>query len=494
MRLLSARLRKRDRRAHPRASSGRGRGRVKLARLMLISVACVALAACANTRLPKGAQELQSEQLQVGDGSLGSSGGLAGPSGSTFNATTGTTVLSGATSLAGSGGSANTGARGGSSSATASGGGGSAIGVTKTSITISVSNPFSGVYGAILGKPYNNGFLTWVDQVNASGGIYGRKINVVKADNQLTADGAIAACKQVESSSVFMNMILVSETAEDDCEDAAGIPVFDEAPQQMHTWHQVLVGHDAAAFAPTEVAFLKSHYVNAGSKKIGIIFNGDTQILVASEQQDAAEMKRQGMQLVHVEQVTTNQASFVSEMTRMQASGAQVVVMIVGEEGPGIIRDAHAIGYSPQFIASWSGGTDADTTAKAAGPLFQGVLGLRFWTTTETPAFAAFKAQVQKYQGSATANTVDDLDASYYGTGLRLGKILELAGPNPTRQSFYQAALGIADFDSGVLVPLSFTTKAVAEPSPVGEWSLIPIQCCKADYTWSSLGPPAQNF
>src|ERR1700720_1871998 len=52
----------------------------------------------------------------------------------------------------------------------------SAVGVTANSITIGLSAPFSGVYGPVISQLVDGGFVTWVDDVNASGGINGRKV------------------------------------------------------------------------------------------------------------------------------------------------------------------------------------------------------------------------------------------------------------------------------------------------------------------------------
>src|SRR5206468_524274 len=81
------------------------------------------------------------------------------------------------------------------------------------------------------------------------------------------------------------------------------------------------------------------------------VYVGDIPGIVALYKAVAAEMPKEGLKLVHSEQVASNQTSFVPEMSRMRSSGAEVVLLLVALEGPGVVRDAKAIGYTPQWVA-----------------------------------------------------------------------------------------------------------------------------------------------
>src|SRR5213078_3559015 len=80
---------------------------------------------------------------------------------------------------------------------------GTTVGVTKDTITISAMAGFSGNYGAILTTIYDRGFGTWVDDVNAHGGIYGRKVVAKKVDNQDTVEGGVSACKTIQNNGSY---------------------------------------------------------------------------------------------------------------------------------------------------------------------------------------------------------------------------------------------------------------------------------------------------
>src|SRR5438067_2040321 len=170
-------------------------------RLAAIAAASLLAAACANTHPPSG-----SSAIAQGSGSSPSSGASApvtGPGTGTSGAPN-----AGGTVAANGGGSAPGGGTAGPSSTGQSSGPqptqpttkvagkttqvGSREGVSANTITISVSGPFSGAYAALFNGIYNNSVKVWQDEVNSQGGIFGRKIKLVKVDNQETADGAVS--------------------------------------------------------------------------------------------------------------------------------------------------------------------------------------------------------------------------------------------------------------------------------------------------------------
>jgi branched-chain amino acid transport system substrate-binding protein len=366
------------------------------------------------------------------------------------------------------------------------------VGVTSTSIKISVSGVFSGAEGAIGNDIYNNAALVWQKQINANGGIHGRQITLVKVDNQGTADGAIAACKEATGNGSFMVWNMEGAVgAEDDCEDAAGMPVLDANPPYMKpSWQNVIAINVSTGFVPAEVSFLKSHYVNAGADKIGIVYASDKEGYVLWYDAMVRELKAQGLQMVHSEKIVSNQASYVSEMSRMKASGAQLVMLYVEADAPLIIQNAAAIGYQPKWYGGTAEGTVSDTFAQAGGPAYQGLLGTRFWTTTESDAYSRYVGIVRKYNGDAAAAETNGNDVGVYGHADTLGKVFDLAGPDLTRQAFMAAAKSLTGYYNGYLVPFTLANK---QPL-VGEAAVFPIQCCKSDHTWYTLGPPEERF
>lgn len=440
---------------------------------MISLVLVVVATGCSNSTLPPGAGGGSSQAEQVGgapttdptDAQATSQGpGSAGRVGAGTTGSRGTQQQSGVTT------------------------GGSRVGVTNDTIRISVSGAFSGSLSPIVNKSYDNAIAVWQKEVNASNGIHGRKIALVKVDNQFTPEGAIAACKETQSNGTFMVLNMGSAPTEVDCEDAASIPQFVLNPSYVKPWKYAIALFYLPAISPTVVSFLKSSYMNAGPNKIGIVYN-ESPGAVEEYKHMVEELQKQGLQFVHAEKTSNSQSSFVSEMSRMQASGAQTVMLLTSLEGPGIIRDSRAIGYNPQWYGGGSGGS-SDIGSKAGNELFQGVRGLRYVTTTETPAYAGYVEKVRKYQGDANAGSADTVDATYYGQADILGEILRLAGQSLTRESFVAAGRGTDNYDNHLLAPFGLKGRSL----PVGEWAAFPVECCKSDYTYKLLGGPRERF
>ena len=76
-------------------------------------------------------------------------------------------------------------------------------GITDNSITLGMTSPFSGTNGAY-GEDMRQVIQTYFDQVNKSGGVNGRKINLVALDDGYETDRAVANTKSlIEEKNVF---------------------------------------------------------------------------------------------------------------------------------------------------------------------------------------------------------------------------------------------------------------------------------------------------
>ena len=476
-------------------------------RTLVGSIALWALiAGCANTSLPGATGPGFSESQQVATdqpgngqsvsagtapGTVGSPGtgpGMAGSGAGTApgNSTSGATVGSAAGGSTGTGKGAGSGSSG-QGAPTIAPVPGSTVGVTKTQITIQASGPFSGVYSAITDQVYRNAFQVWQNEINAQGGIYGRKIRFLKVDNQLTPAGAVAACKAAQGNGSFMVWNMLGSTNEVDCENAARIPVVDTASSYVRKdWsYAVTVQFPAQAGKPI-VSLMKSHWMNWQSKKIGLLYSSDSPFSVAEFNAVKDAMGTAGLPVVHSEAVTANQSSYVPQMSRMKSSGADAVALLCFcVDANHIISDARAVGYSPQWLGATS--VSSDVAAKIGGPLFDGMFGARYSATADSPAYATFKSKVQKYGGDP--NQADTNQMFFYGGLDALGEALRRAGPDLTREGLMAAIHKLVNYDRHhMIAPITW------KGSNVGMTARFPARCCATDYTWKGLGPAAETF
>jgi len=366
---------------------------------------------------------------------------------------------------------------------------GAVPGVTKDSITISIVAGFTGPLAALVNKAYE-ALQTWQDDVNAAGGIYGRKIVLKKVDHKETADGGVAACKEVTSNGSFFAAVPEGTDANVtavNCLDAAGIPTVYYAAAADPKWKLAFADSLTSAQGGTILASYVKNGLHGAGKKVGAIYVNQSAYKAAVDT-FTAESKRQGMTVADVEAVEPNQASFTSQLLRMQQAGVQILMISSTTETIGILRDAKSMGWSPTFTG-W--GFQFDFLTEAGRSLFDGVTGLRPYATVDSPAFANY-AQHMDARGRNRDDRSTDLEGfPTYGRALLYGEILKRAGANPTRQSFVLGAETIKSFDTGIIPPVTY---GAGPPAHVGITQGFAAVCCNSDYTWKGSGPPRSSW
>jgi ABC-type branched-subunit amino acid transport system substrate-binding protein len=356
-------------------------------------------------------------------------------------------------------------------------------GVTSDSITIGVSAPYSSAYGALIKQSITNGFDVWVSQVNAQGGIYGRKIILKDVDNVGTTDGAVSACKQAQTNDTFLTVIINSQNsgnAEPDCLDQHAIPaVYAVSTYPINpAWKYIRVVNEMPDTGAVLAAFVKNE-VKVGSEKLGALYIPAEANWIATYQ---SGLQNLGLTLTDKELIETGGASFTAQLEHLKQAGVQNVAIFAGVELIGILRDAKALGYAP----SWTGtGWAVDDYSQILKSQLTGVTSIQETATVDSPVY-------QQYL--ATATQVGDKGANRdsfgtYGYGLIVGKVLEEAGMNPTRASLEAGFNQISDFDTQVIGPVTWTGGAI-----VGAPAQFPSVCCNADWTWKGLGPASTTF
>jgi branched-chain amino acid transport system substrate-binding protein len=322
--------------------------------------------------------------------------------------------------------------------------------------------------------------LTWRDEVNARGGINGRKIEFKKVDDRFTVEGAVSACKEIESNGSFAAYTQSMFTNGLACLENARIPALQGilmlGPASLG-WKYVRTVKASDGEGEGLARFTVSpNGLGRAGHKIGLLYTTDSPI-AAYAGPFLAEAKRLGMD-VHVEKIATNQASFVSELQRLRQAGVDTVAMICVFESVGILRDAKAIGFNP----TWTGSTfNADEVAAGGTELFRGIKAPRAWAGADSPAFQSYKQTVAKYGETTGVTTTNML---HYEALHIMQRALELAGRDLTRESFLAAYDRIQNFDAPGVPLVTYGPSRI-----VGTQASFPLQCCNPDNTWKSIGP-----
>jgi branched-chain amino acid transport system substrate-binding protein len=464
---------------------------------MAVGVTCLLVASACSRGTSHKAQRKSGGQ----NVSAGTSGEAATTETTSADAASGapggTTGAAGGASGSGpAGGAAGKGSSGGSAS-----GGGAAtrggttpplpyappIGVTKDKLTISAIAGFTGQYGPLLSTIYDEGFQTWIDDVNASGGIFGRTVVAKKVDNKDTVDGGVTACKAIQSNGSYLAVSIVgfggADTSAASCLDRAGITTLAlNLSGWSNSWSHVFSAGDAGKQTRPMATYIRNVIGEHG--KIGVFHTND----VLNNGARAAlvdEMRHLGMNVVHEETVQPGQSSYAAEITNMRNSKATTVALIVNtNEVLGILRDAKAIGYAPRWTGNY---WPIDETSEAANVEFQGIKAIRNYSGTNTAAFKDYAAKARKYHhDQVPPNSTEE---ALYGIGLLVGQVLKNASATPTKEGLTAAIESVVDYNNGITMALSFG-KGVR----IADVAMWPIQCCNPDNTWKSIGDAKQQF
>lgn len=363
----------------------------------------------------------------------------------------------------------------------------SAPGVTKDSITISVIAGFTGALAPVVNKAYE-ALQTWQEDVNDAGGIHGRDVVIKKVDHKETADGGVAACKEAQSNGSFVAMVPEGTDANVtavDCLDAAGIPTVYFAAAADPKWKLAFADNLLSAPGGTILATYVKNTLQAGSKKVGVMYVNQS-AYKATADSFVADGRKAGLDIAAVEPVEPNQASFTSQLLRMQQKDVKIVMISATAETLGILRDARSMGFNPQFTG-W--GFLFDFLTAAGRSLFEGVTGLRPYATVDAPSFKTYAARMGA-RGRDRSDRSTDLEGfPTYGRALLYGELLKRAGLNPTRASFVAGAETLKNFVTDIIPPVTYGPGLHAGINA----GFIAV-CCNSDNTWKGTGPARASF
>jgi len=266
-----------------------------------------------------------------------------------------------------------------------------------------------GAFGVLTGPVYNYGKTAFdgaeviYNEVNAAGGIDGRKIRFVREDDQCKPDVAVPAVRKlIYDDKVFM----INGGA---CSNAA-LAAMPEIVRAEIPW----VITDATApeltappkpfiFTTFQVGWMETvaqlqRALELGGKKIAIVRQHDA--WAASRYQPLLDaMAKGGIKPVADEEVAPDVADTTAVALRVQASGADSVLLLLFPQAATVfMRDTYKIGYKPMVIGGSPLG-DVGDMQKAIGipgatARFEGLAPTK---ALDDPAVQKYAPLVKKY-------------------------------------------------------------------------------------------------
>src|SRR5579883_131245 len=340
-------------------------------------------------------------------------------------------------------------------------------GITPTEIHLGTTQPLSG--SAVTYRPIIQTIQACFNQVNAEGGIYGRKINITVYDDQyLPANSVPLVKKLVEEDKVFAIASLLgtpTNTAVTDYLNDNKVPqiwILSGAP----AWGADPKGYPwRIGWQPDYVSEGKAYatYIknNVKGKKVGILYQNDdygkgylqgiTAVLGDKGTSDSP--------IVDEEVYETTASDVSGQVTNLKNKGADVFILIAIPKYAGLALKAAADqSWKPTVILN-SVALDPSLNGLAGGP--QNVAGAI--SDLYYHQFNENDPSVQEVKDFLAKNAPDVQFANFPIFGYMIGQTyvetLIRAGVNPTRDSLMQATESFQKWTIPQLLPgITFST------------------------------------
>ena len=351
------------------------------------------------------------------------------------------------------------------------------VGVTDDSIRISMVAPFSGVYKDIIESVVRNGAQVRVDEINASGGIHGRTIELVQVDNFNTPEGGVSACEETQSNDTFIPFGYVGfepSVSGVPCLDEAGIPAIVQELPPEGSEHSYAYNQNDASYAELYAQLISERFPD---QNVGIVYLNQGTYESAKDATVAA-LEESGITVVGSEAIEAGQPAVVPQLTRLKDAGTDVLLMIVTVETISLYGGLAQMGWAPQVITASQGTVDG--YMQVVGEQAAGSLGVHWWAGSDVPEYAEY---VEVAEETGAPGPLDADTFSYYAMASLLVAALEAAGPDLNHATFEAGLLSLQGVQVPGYAPVTFS--ADDHWGPDQAWVL---ECCQPDGSYLTVG------
>jgi branched-chain amino acid transport system substrate-binding protein len=321
-------------------------------------------------------------------------------------------------------------------------------GVSKGEILLGMHTDLSGP-AATYGVSSSNGVRMRFDEVNAAGGIHGRKIKLIVEDQAYQVPKAVQACnKLINRDKVFAFVAPLGTPMNNACfkeQFAANVPnLFPlTAARSMYEPYVPIKFYGAASYVDQIRSGIDYFVKNRGKKAVCVMYQ-DTDF--GKEILEGAELqtKKLGIKIVETTAHKPTDQDFTAPITKLRAAGCDLIAMGT------IVRDS----IVPYTTARKMGWADVDFLGSAAAydlvvGAAQGMEGFHGMGLTEMPyadsQHELVRRFVEKYKN--TFKIDPNIGAVYGYVAADLTVIgLDRAGPNLTVDSFVKGMESIKGY------------------------------------------------
>lgn len=352
-------------------------------------------------------------------------------------------------------------------------------GVTADTIRIGAVGPITGP-AAYIGLGGRDGMQLAVNEINAAGGVNGRKLEVVFEDDAHSPTRALAATKKlVEQDKVFVLFSVGGSNATVGLVDyvrESKIPLyvsFASAPQV--TWpfaRNMFRGGttETARYGELYAEMLQGYYK---TRKIAIMHGREE--YPRNEANATADKLKEwyGVEPAVRVDFSIGDKDFTSQLVKIQQAAPDVIAFFGNPAEASIAnRQARELGLKQRwFVGTTMVDTAFVTAARANAEGVAGFALIPLLPSSGNPEMLKWKATWEKAFPKAPAGRPNIFDILAYSDVYVLAEALKNAGKEPTADSLVAALEQIKDYKVGAIAtPRTFTSR-----HHIGNLSLVPM-------------------
>lgn len=333
-------------------------------------------------------------------------------------------------------------------------------GVTDDRIVLGSHQDLSGPV-ASLGGPLREGMQLAVDDVNAAGGIHGRKLHLIVEDSMFDPKRAVLATeKLIRQDKVFaMIASLGSATVQASMPLMldAGVPVlFSGTPADFNytPFHRLKFALNIP-YGEQVRSMVKYAVETMGKRRVGVLYQDDEtghNVLHATETQ----LQAQGMTVTEKVSYKRGAIDLSSQVARLRAADVDVVILgtIIRETAAAMI-EARKLGWNVDMMVTNAGMNDA--VVKIGGSAVEGLYAMtQFLSLNAQEQTPELKAVLERFHDKYGKTPDDGMIYGYMAIKL-FAQGAQNAGRDLTVDSLVQGLENIRDFTTVFAAsPVSF--------------------------------------
>lgn len=423
--------------------------------LAALAVLAAGSAAC-GSRL---SDEERALAVSTGQASTGRTSGVAAPAGGEEVATVATVApvdpgaVTGGEAATGTPGEA-AGPAGPAAAAACAPGAATSTGVTATEIKVGNVSQISGLVPGF-GKTGVNGVKAYFNMVNNQGGVCGRKLTLVEADDRFQSANNRAETEKLSGQVIaFVGSTSVVDDGGAPVIEAKGvadISLTTTAPRTAAKNNFSPNPIDPTPGAGNGAAKILTYFKSTYGVAKAAIFYQDVATGVNQSKNYEIDFQKAGIPVVAKYPVAPTATNFRSQATDMQEKGVDIVITVAEVGAISNLARAFAdIGYAPK-VPFYGAQTYGKKFLQQAGPAAEGTkIGLIFAVPEDgSPAIQQFKTWYERTAPGADPDFFAIL--SWVAADLFVNA-LRAAGPDPTQASILEQMRTVTQYDGGGLV------------------------------------------